>query len=328
MQQVLDSYTRAALTGDRAGAAELAAGALRASDDPAHVITRLLAPSQVDVGNRWLERQCSVGAEHTATFVTESVLASVAVGLEPAVPVGRFIMVCAEGEWHGMPARMAAELLMLQGWRVTYLGPATPAAHLRAYLADAEADAVGVSCSLAANLPGAARTVRVARQLGFTVVVGGRAFGQSPRRARAIGADGWASTIAEGFDLDATVWSRTTEPDPDGEWALVDHERLEVTRRAMRWLVGNDRAGMLDTGGWLEHVVADVEDVIRHATAALLCNDQGVLADHRRWLGQLMVANSLPDDLATVCFESVADALGDVSPRAAAMVAVSARGRR
>jgi hypothetical protein len=217
---------------------------------------------------------------------------------------------------------------MLQGWRVTYLGPATPAAHLRAYLADAEADAVGVSCSLAANLPGAARTVRVARQLGFTVVVGGRAFGQSPRRARAIGADGWASTIAEGFDLDATVWSRTTEPDPDGEWALVDHERLEVTRRAMRWLVGNDRAGMLDTGGWLEHVVADVEDVIRHATAALLCNDQGVLADHRRWLGQLMVANSLPDDLATVCFESVADALGDVSPRAAAMVAVSARGRR
>ena len=328
MRQVLDSYTHAALSGDRSAAAELASDALRTADDPSQVITRLLAPSQVDVGNRWLERQCSVGAEHTATFVTESVLASMAVGLEPDVPVGRFIMVCAEGEWHGMPARMASELLMLQGWRVTYLGPATPAAHLRSYLADAEADAVGVSCSIAANLPGAARTVRVARQLGFTVVVGGQAFGQSPRRARAIGADGWASTIAETFDLDAIVWSRPTGPDPDGEWALVDHERLEVTRQAMRWLGTNDRAGLADTGGWLEHVASDVEDVVRHAAAALLCNDQGVLTDHRRWLGQLMAADSQPDDAATVCFESVAAALQDVSPRAAEMVGMAARVRR
>jgi methanogenic corrinoid protein MtbC1 len=321
VQQVLDKYTSAALAGDRTGAAELAAGLVRAARTPEQLITRLLAPSQVDVGNRWLERMCSVGAEHTATFVTESILASITVGLEPLVPVGRIIMVCAEGEWHGLPARMASELLMLQGWRVTYLGPATPAAHLRAYLADAEADAVGVSCSITANLPGAARTVHVARQLGFTVLAGGQAFGNSSRRARAIGADGWAPAIDEHFDLDALVWPRGAEPDPDGEWALIDHDRLEVTRRAMRWLSSHGHDTWIDSSDWLEHVASDVEDVVRHASAALLCDDVTVLRDHRRWLGQLLAASGVPDEVATTSFRAVAAALADVSPSASRLVA-------
>lgn len=317
MQQVLDKYTSAALAGDRTGAAELAAGLVMAARTPEQLITRLLAPSQVDVGNRWLERMCSVGAEHTATFVTESILASITVGMEPLVPIGRIIMVCAEGEWHGLPARMASELLMLQGWRVTYLGPATPAVHLRAYLADADADAVGVSCSIAGNLPGAARTVRVARQLGFTVVAGGQGFGTSSRRARAIGADGWCPAIDDTFDLDAVVWPRVTEPDHDGDWARIDHDRLEVTRRALRWLADHGRTGGIDTSDWLEHLVMDVEDVVRHVSAALLCDDPSVLRDHRRWLAQLLAATGAPDAVGTTLFRSVAAAIDDLSPRAA-----------
>jgi hypothetical protein len=235
-------------------------------------------------------------------------------------------MVCAEGEWHGLPARMASELLMLQGWRVTYLGPATPAVHLRAYLADAEADAVGVSCSIAANLPGAARTVRVARQLGFTVVAGGQGFGNSARRARAIGADGWAPAIDDTFDLDAVVWPRTAEPDPEGEWARIDHDRLEVTRQALGWLAQHGRRGGIDTADWLEHLAMDVEDVVRHAAAALLCDDPTVLGDHRRWLRRLLAATGGPDDVATTTFRAVATALADLSPRAARLVADAAEG--
>lgn len=323
MQQVLDKYTAAALAGDRTGAAELAAGLVRSAGSPEQLITRLLAPSQVDVGNRWLERSCSVGAEHTATFVTESILASVTVGLEPPVPIGRLIMVCAEGEWHGLPARMASELLMLQGWRVTYLGPATPAAHLRAYLADAEADAVGVSCSLAANLPGAARTVQVARQLGFTVLAGGQGFGGSSHRARAIGADGWTPTVDEDFDLDAVVWPRVPAPDAEGEWALVDHERDEITRRAMRLLGAHDRAG-LDAQAWIEDVLSDVDDVVRHTSAALLCGEPGILHDHRRWVAQLAAASGVPDDVSTATFHAVADAMRSVSVDGSALVAEAA----
>jgi methanogenic corrinoid protein MtbC1 len=324
MQQVLDRYTVAALAGDRASAAEVATGLLSRDIAPEKIIGHLLAPSQVDVGNRWLEQTCSVGAEHTATFVTESILASLAVGLEPPVTEGRMIMVCAEGEWHGLPARMAAELLMLQGWRVTFLGPATPANHLRAYLADAEADVVGVSCSIASNLPGAARTVRVARRLGFTTIVGGAAFGTSATRARAIGADGWASSVNPRFDLDSVVWRNARELDHDAEWAMIEHERLELTRQAMRWLSDHHPQILATGGSWLEHVVGDLDEIIRHASAALLCDDRSILVEHRQWLGRLMVASGLRDAAATVGFDAVASVLRHVSPNASAMVSRAA----
>ena len=79
------------------------------------VVTQLIAPSQREVGERWLRAECSVGDEHAATFVTESVLSSLAVGLEAGRPAGTLVMVCAEGEWRGLPARMATELLIAGG---------------------------------------------------------------------------------------------------------------------------------------------------------------------------------------------------------------------
>lgn len=325
MVELIEHYTSAALAGDRLTAASIANGLMCGDVSAASVIAELLAPSQIDVGQRWLDRACGVGHEHAATFVTESVLSSLTVGLEPSTWRGTIVMVCAEGEWHSLPARMAAELLILQGWRVVFLGPATPAHHLRMYLADLDADAVAVSCSMASNLPGAARTVRIARHLGFTVVVGGAAFGTSARRARAIGADGWATTIDDDFDLDAVIWQRVPEPHPDGDWARIEHERLELTRQAMLWLSSNHPAVIADAGSWLEHVIEDLDEILRHAAAAVLCNDPGILHAHRQWLGSALRGSGLPDGAARVGFDAVAAALEPVAPAAAQMVADQAR---
>jgi methanogenic corrinoid protein MtbC1 len=325
MIELLERYTNAALGGERSAAADLAARLLRSDESPDRIIRSLLAPSQVEVGQRWLERACSVGHEHAATFITESVLASLTVGMEPPLSKGRLVMACADGEWHGLPARMASELLILQGWHVTFLGPATPADHLRAYLADIEADAVGVSCSVPCNLPGAARTVRVARHLGFTVIVGGAAFGNNSLRARAIGADGWVSTIPEQFDLDDHVWRRVAEPSLDADWARIEAERLDIVRQAVRWLSEHHPAVIANPGSWLEHVISDLDEIVRYTAAAELCNDQTILSGYRNWLGSVLIAAGLPESAVTVGFDAVAAVLETTAPHAAAMVVNTAK---
>jgi methanogenic corrinoid protein MtbC1 len=327
MIDLLERYTNAAIVGDRPTAAELAARLLRDDSSAEAVIRELLAPSQVEIGRRWLERACSVGHEHTATFITESVLASLTVGLEPPLSKGRLVMVCADGEWHGLPARMAAELLMLQGWQVVFLGPATPTDHLRTYLADVEADAVAVSCSVAANLPGAARTVRVARHLGFTVVVGGRAFGTNSMRARAIGADGWLATVPDDFDLDRVVWKRVPEPSMDADWARIESERLDIVRHAVRWLSEHHPAVIANPGSWLEHIISDLDEIVRFTAAAELCNDPSILSGYRSWLAAMLASAGLPEAAVTVGFDAVAAVLETIAPHAAQMVVNTARAR-
>lgn len=85
MSVLLDDYTDAALPGDRAGAAGLATDFAGRDESCLRVVTQLLAPSQRDVGARWLRGDCTVADEHRATFVTESVLSSLAVGSRGAL---------------------------------------------------------------------------------------------------------------------------------------------------------------------------------------------------------------------------------------------------
>jgi methanogenic corrinoid protein MtbC1 len=320
LEDVLERYTNAALAGARRRAASIAAELLGVGGSTARIVAELLAPSQREVGLRWQHLQCSVGEEHAATFVTESVLAAMTVGSEPEATKGTFVMACADGEWHGLPARMASELLISDGWNVVYLGPATPAIQLRTYLAGMETDVVGISASLTSNLPGAARSVHVARHLGLPVVVGGAAFGGSPWRARAIGADGMAIDLTHGFDLDAALWDRVPEPDLGGEWAALDVRRVDIVRAVTDQLEDQSPVRSSDSS-WTRQVVAYIDDIVGVVIAAVLCTDPSIIAQHRRWLGDVAAANAFSADLARVAYDAVCDVVSTESAAAEAVIA-------
>jgi methanogenic corrinoid protein MtbC1 len=313
-------FVDAALVGDRTTAALLAASLLTEELTPRDIILQVLAPSQEDVGRRWEEQLCTVGQEHAATSVTEAILASITVGYEPPGTAGHFVMVCADGEWHSLPAKIAGELLILQGWRVTMVGAAIPIDHLRTYLADIDADAVGISCTLTTNLPGAARSIRAARSLGFTVVAGGRAFGSTPLRAQALGADGWVERIDRDFDLDSIVWDRLGLPDPTGEWARIVLNQDSIVEGAYDWLTSTYGSMPVGGGGWFDHTIADLDSMVGIAAAAALCNDRLVVAEHSNWWRSRLASNGLPEAAAAVGFEAVAAALEALAPTTAAMV--------
>jgi methanogenic corrinoid protein MtbC1 len=313
------------LLGDRRAAAQVTADLLAEGWEPPDVVSGLLVPVQLRVGELWAAGRCSVGHEHTVTAVTEAMLASLTVGFEPEGRTGHLVLVCAVGEWHGLPARMAAELLMLRGWQVTFLGPSLPPDHLARYLSEVEADAVGVSCTLGSNLVGAARSIDAARAAGFSVIAGGAAFGSDARRARAIGADGWVGDL-ERFDLDAVLAAEpagATSPDLE-RWTALERSGEAVVNAALGQLV--DTLGSLPSGSaqWFEHTLDDLEATLRFTLASLVTGDRTVLEDYADWLDRTLIAHGDGACAARAGFAALAGATEAAFPEAAEVLLAAA----
>ena len=283
------------------------------------VVTQLLAPSQRDVGERWLRGECTVAEEHSATFVTESVLSSPAVGLEAQEHVGTVVMVCADGELHSLPARMATELMTANGWRVIHLGSAMPAGKLRYYFDDIDADVVGMSVTLATNLPGAARTVRAARQAGYSVICGGRAFDSSGSRARSIGAHGQPGDLTGPLVLDEVLWGEPLAVNMDADWAHLDFQRVKVVRDALSWLGTGDFADGVRSATWLAQFTSDLDDIVAAGAAASLCGDRTIVLEQRTWLEERLAAVGTPVAVARRSFDAVAAVVDKRVPGASAL---------
>jgi methanogenic corrinoid protein MtbC1 len=315
-----DRYLEAALVGDRPSAALLTAELLADGHEPRSLVTELLAPAQREIGQWWLERRCTVGQEHIVTTITDAILTTLTVGYEPPATRGHVVMTCAEGEWHALGARMAAELLMLDGWRVTILTGSLPAAHLRRYLSELEADAVGISCTIAANLPGAARSIAAARDTGHTVIAGGLGFGTSPARAAALGADGWAGDLADGLDLDRAMFATVRTPPADGPWLRLDEHRDAVVDAALAWLGRRQPSLVPPSPEGVGHVRSDLQTAVAHTAAALVCDDPTVLTDYAAWLHELLRADGLPLGVARLGFEALARVSADLVPEASALL--------
>jgi MerR family transcriptional regulator, light-induced transcriptional regulator len=176
---IIDDYLGAALTGRRREALDVALGALSSGWSITNIYTDLLIPAQRALGVRWASGQISVAQEHLASAVTGSVLARIYEHIPASEPRrGRVLVAAIEGELHGLPAHFAADLLELQGWDVTLVGPNVPQAMLLSMVEEQKPDLVGLSVTMAFNLPPTIAVVRalLARSPGLRIALGGRAM--------------------------------------------------------------------------------------------------------------------------------------------------------
>jgi methanogenic corrinoid protein MtbC1 len=313
-------YVQAAIVGDRPAVARIVGELMAAGYEPRQLVHELFVPVQRTVGAMWADHRCTVGQEHTITGITESVMAAALVGYEPPADKGHIVMVCAEGEWHTLPARMAGELFVQQGWRVTFLGGALPADHLRTYLADLDADAVGVSCTLPSNLPGAARSIATARAAGHTVIAGGGGFGVTPLRAHRLGADGWIGTMEAEFDLTSALFDEVLPPVVEGPWRTLDESRPHVVEKALGWLADRQPSLVAPSAEGLAHMRADLDHAVQFTVASMVCNDPSVLSEYAAWLHQVLRSYGLPIGIARANFDALAHATERLSPTASALL--------
>lgn len=310
----LRSFASLVGAGDRDGAIRQAA-ALREDGWPiGAVIDDLVAPVMVDVGLRWQEGRLSVAGEHAATALVEAVVDAIDDGPVPDAPAGVVALACAEGEWHGLPARLTAARLRARGWDAVVLGAGGGAPHLREFLERADVVALGVSCTVPAFLPGAARLAATAHEAGVPALAGGRGFGPDERRALAVGADEWASGAGAARVLAA--WA-AAPPDvaaagPRDQTAL-EGALAEATRDALAVLAGTRDAegaiGML--GAFL--------------LAAFVAADPGVVVGFLDWL-RTSARGTGRDPLEVHAFaDALADALATRHAPAAALLREASR---
>jgi methanogenic corrinoid protein MtbC1 len=288
----------------------------------ASTVTGFLAPAQREVGSRWHVGRYTVAQEHLFSAVVEDVLGISARYTPPSQEGEHAVaLVCAEGEWHSTPARMASLLLRQAGWRVHFFGASTPPDHLRATLAELGPQAVAVSCTLPLALPGAARIIEVAHSLGLPAVVGGGAFDPGGHRAAQLGADGCFADVemaaqqlrawldrppvlaASAAPGEGTFQRGVLSVQRDG---IVDDAYVELEGRLPIMTRFDDRQR--------HHTREDLGYLLSFADVALLVDDPNVLTDVVTWLADLLAARGLPPHVMDETLQALRSVLGTDLP--------------
>lgn len=280
--------------GNEAVARSIATGLADSGDPGVHSIIDELIPSALsEVGRLWESGALTVAEEHMATDICVSIVDDLAGNaVAPSRANGTVLVACAEGEWHFLAARALSLSIELAGFNARLLGPSITSSQLAAAIFDTGPNAIALTCSMPANLPGAVQMIETARETRTPILVGGRAFGDGPESAVRLGADGWGRSSRDLREflgrLDATGQIPT-------ELARVRHRDTVVIEAHLPEIVAqlSNSLGMeyaLDgefaSGGvWL----------LRTLLAALLCDDREILDDHIRWHeGRARLGGALP----------------------------------
>lgn len=87
------------------------------------VLTEVISPALVEIGDGWHQGRISVAAEHFATQFCSRQLMRLLAGSGSAVRPGVIVAACAPGEQHEVGLLMLAVMLRWRGRDVRYLGP-------------------------------------------------------------------------------------------------------------------------------------------------------------------------------------------------------------
>ncbi len=320
----VDRFLDHAIAGERTGAVRVTLDLLDAGVPFATILDELFREVQFEVGRRWHRGEWNTADEHLVTGVTQAALEAVA-GLAPVpTPEGLVVVACAEGDWHALPSQLFAEALRTEGHRVLFLGASTPQADLRRFLTRRAPDAVAITCNLALSYTGVARVIEAAHGCGVPAIVGGRAVDE--RRARKLGADGWAADAASATEL---IRRWRVAPVTLGEAPTVldlsalglDAAADDIAARAMSLLEERHAGVAAYTTHQRDRTFEDLAFIVRYVAATRLVDDPTVFDEFQTWLTELLQARHVPLDAIDAGMCALADVLGDQDEAASRFLA-------
>ncbi|MFJ8254632.1 B12-binding domain-containing protein [Streptomyces sp. NPDC094466] len=327
---------RAVSAGDECVAIELVLRLLDEGADPESVLLDVIARVQARVGEEWAAARIGVAQEHAATAINDRAVA--AVSMHPAARAtadrGRITVACVDGEWHGLPARLLAEVLKLRGWRVDYLGAQVPTPHLIAHLHGTRADVVALSSSIATRLPTAHAAITACQAIGVPVLVGGAAFGPEGRYAKLLGADAWAPDARAAADHLAQGRLPRPEADhqqfddlphlADQEYTLVARNRAKLVRSVCTALEDAFPAMRSYDDLQRERTAEDLAHIVEFLATALYLDDEELFTGFITWTARILVARGVPARSLPPALDLLARELKDF-PRAARILRAGTR---
>ncbi|GAA1904214.1 cobalamin B12-binding domain-containing protein [Nocardioides lentus] len=322
-------YWQALVDGDRRTALAVVKRLRAEGASTARIVEEQLLVAQRRVGDLWAAGEWTVAQENAATSVNEGLLLWLGSFTEAPDPDGPLVVVgCVEDERHALAALVVAEVLMSEGVRVDYVGPAPDGDEMVRHVAAQRPRAVLLSASLTSSLGRATDVVRRLRAQEVPVVVGGQAFGDDERRARAIGASAWAAGPRQVLEMllglpeamgDAPV-PEPTEADAESAW--IEQHREQITQYVVEGLRRTRDLGGVEVTAWREDLEGWVDHVVGCLSATLATGDETIMLEARDWLVHVLSSRGLDSGLVS----EVLDLLGDPvrsKPLATAILATS-----
>ncbi|MGZ2359369.1 cobalamin-dependent protein [Streptomyces sp. 372A] len=318
----------AALDRDEFAAAGLVTGALDNGVPAETVLLDLIAPVQAKVGTEWAANRLTVAQEHAASAIVERVITALA--HHPAARTtprhGKVTVACVEQEWHSLPARLLAEVLILRGWEVDFLGAQVPTPHLVSHLHHTGADVVALSSSLPTRLPSAHAAITACQSVGVPVLVGGAAFGPDGRFARMLGANAWAPDARTAADRLAAGLAPPTPADirqriddlphlVDQEYTLVARSQAQLVKQVLTQLDDRFPAMAAYTEAQRERTAEDIAHIVEFLTVAIYTDDDELFTAFMTWTADILTARRVPARSLPPVLDMLAAALRDF-PRA------------
>ncbi|MCX5264606.1 B12-binding domain-containing protein [Streptomyces sp. NBC_00199] len=317
---------------DESAAVRMVTAAADAGADEEALLLDVVAGVQHRVGAEWAADRISVAEEHAASAITDRIVAALAHRRPvPSGPHerGRITVACVAGEWHFLPARLLAEVLVRRGWRVDFLGAHTPTPRLVAHVHRANPVAVLLSASIPTHLPAAHRAVTAVQSLGVPVMVGGAAFGPDGRYASLIQADGWAPDARTAADRLArgVIPPRTDRRHrihdlshlADQEYTLVKGSRTTLVRSCVADLGERRPAMRYHTPARRERTAESLAHIVDFLATALYVDDADLFTTFTAWSAGILTARRVPAHSLRLGLEVLAERLHDF-PRALAFL--------
>ncbi|MFD7671557.1 cobalamin B12-binding domain-containing protein [Streptomyces anulatus] len=336
LDQLAEQLWEAVSSADEYTATELVLRMLDDGADPETVLLDVVAKVQSRVGEEWAANRISVAQEHAATAINERAVAAVSVhpAARTAATRGRITVACVDGEWHGLPARLLAEVLKLRGWRVDYLGAQVPTPHLITHLHNTRADAVALSSSIATRLPTAHAAITACQAIGVPVLVGGAAFGPQGRYAKLLGAEAWAPDARAAADHLAQGPLPRPQADhqqfddlphlSDQEYTMVARNSTSLVRHVFTALEDACPAMRSYSDLQRERTAEDLKHIVDFLATALYLDDEELFTWFITWTAQILQARGVPEMSLPPALVLLARELGDF-PRAARILHAATR---
>ncbi|MFE2117780.1 B12-binding domain-containing protein [Streptomyces microflavus] len=334
--QEVELLWKAVSAADEHTATELVLRILDEGTPPESILLDVIARVQGRVGEEWAAARISVAQEHAATAINERAIVAVSVhsASRATATRGRITVACVDGEWHGLPARLLAEVLKLRGWQVDYLGAQIPTPHLIAHLHNTRADAVALSSSIATRLPAAHAAITACQAIGVPVLVGGAAFGPDGRYAKLLGADMWAPDARTAADHLALGRLPRPEPDhqqfddlphlADQEYTLVARNGASLVRSVFTALEVDFPAMRSYSELQRERTAEDLAHIVGFLATALYLDDEELFTGFITWTAQILEARGVPAHSLPPALNLLARELMDF-PRAARILHAATR---
>lgn len=188
------------LEGDAQGAWGVVEAAMAAGSDLSQIHLEVISPAMVAIGARWAAGEIDIAVEHQATVIVQRMLGRLGPRfLRRGRTRGSVVIGAPSGESHGLPTAILTDLLRLDGWEVSDLGPDSPASSF--LFAGRRSDhlvAIGISVTHGDHL---AQAAEVCAEVGAAFpdvlrVVGGGAIADQDH-AVSLGADARAASAEE-----------------------------------------------------------------------------------------------------------------------------------